>query len=82
MQQLVPIRDMNQHLSRYIDIVESGGDIIITRRGKPVARLSAIAPSHTLTEEQQEALQRTLDRMNSGHPLGGEPFDRDASHER
>lgn len=81
MQQQIPIRDMNQHLSRYIDIVESGSDIIITRRGKPVARLSAITPPHTLSREQQEARQRTLERMNSGFKLG-ELFDRDASHER
>jgi len=82
MQQQVPIRDVNQHLSRYIDIVEDGGDVIITRRGKPVARLSAITPPHTLSKEQQEAQQRTLERMNRGFNLGGEQFDRDVSHER
>jgi len=82
MQQQIPIRDVNQHLSRYIDIVEGGSDIIITRRGKPVARLSAITPTHRLTRKQQEAQQRTLERMNRGYNLGGEVFDRDASHER
>ncbi len=82
MQQQIPIRDVNQHLSRYIDIVENGGDIIITRRGKPVARLSAIASSRTLSREQQQAQRRTLERMAQGFDLGGEQFDRDASHER
>jgi len=82
MQQQIPIRDINQHLSRYIDIVESGSEIIITRRGKPVARLSAISAPQTLTTEQQEAQQRTLKRMNSGFELGGKLFNRDASHER
>jgi len=82
MQQQVAIRDINQHLSRYIDIVEHGSDIIITRRGKPVARLCSIEPSHALTCEQQEAQQRTLERMNQGFNLGGDVFDRDASHER
>jgi prevent-host-death family protein len=82
MQQLIPIRDINQHLSRYIDIVENGSDIIITRRGKPVARLTSITEPQTLTKKQQAARQRTLARMNQGFELGGEVFDRDASHER
>jgi len=82
MQQLIPIRDINQHLSRYIDIVENGSDIIITRRGKPVARLTSITEPQTLTKKQQAARQRTLARMNQGFELGGEVFDRDASQER
>jgi len=82
MQQQAPIRDVNQHLSRYIDIVEQGSEVIITRRGKPVARLSAITPSQTLSKEQQQARKRTLNRMESGFDLGGEQFDRDASHQR
>jgi len=83
MQQQVPIRNINQHLSHYINIVESGSDIIITRRGKPIARLSAITPApHSLTEKQKKAQQRTLTRMKRGYKLGGQTFDRDASHER
>jgi len=82
MQQRIPIRDINQHLSRYIDIVEHGSEIIITRRGKPVARLTAITEPSTLSKKQQEAKQRTLARMNQGFELGGELFNREASHER
>ncbi len=83
MQQQVPIRHINQHLSHYINIVESGSDIIITRRGKPIARLTAItAAPHALTEKQIKAQQRTLERMKRGYKLGGQAFDRDASHER
>jgi len=82
MQQQIPIRDINQHLSRYIDIVENGSDIIITRRGKPVARLTAITEPRNLSMEQQAAQRRTLARMSQGFELGGEVFDRDASHAR
>jgi len=35
MQQQIPIRDINQHLSSYIDIVESGSEIIITNGQNP-----------------------------------------------
>jgi prevent-host-death family protein len=82
MQRQVPIREVNQHLSRYIEIVEQGEEIIITRRGRPVARLSAVQPERKLTEEQEKALARSLARMRKGYDLGGLPFDRDELHER
>jgi len=36
---------LKAHLSRYVDAVKSGEDIIVTERGRPVARLSALDPS-------------------------------------
>ncbi len=33
------------NLSRLLDEVEAGGEVVITRRGKPVARLVAPGPS-------------------------------------
>jgi len=39
MQEIVSIRDANQHLSRYLERVEQWTEIIITRRGKPIARV-------------------------------------------
>ena len=56
MRRQVPIREVNQHLSRYIEIAERGEEIIITRRGKPVARLSAVEHGRGLSEEQQKEL--------------------------
>jgi len=35
MQEIVSIRDANQHLSRYLERVEQGAEIVITRRGNP-----------------------------------------------
>ena len=82
MQQQVPVREVNQHLSKYIEMVESGEEVIITKRGKPVARLSAIESERTLTEAQQQAYARVSERMNSGYHLGGSALDRDQLHER
>jgi prevent-host-death family protein len=42
MKELMSIREANQHLSRYVDAIQGGGEIVITRRGKPVARLIGI----------------------------------------
>ena len=35
---------LKAHLSRYVDAVKSGEDVIVTERGRPVARLSALDP--------------------------------------
>jgi prevent-host-death family protein len=82
MKQLITIREANQYLSRYIDAVLNGEEIIITRRGRPVAKLTAINQASTLTGEQMDARNRTLARMRKGYPLGGKFPGRDALHER
>lgn len=38
----VGVRDLKNHLSRFLDRVKSGEEIIVTEHGRPVARLSAI----------------------------------------
>ncbi len=82
MKQLITIREANQHLSRYINDLQSGGEIIITRRGLPVARLSAFVESSELDKKQKEARKRSLTRMRKGYPLGGIVPVREALHER
>ncbi|WNJ88735.1 type II toxin-antitoxin system prevent-host-death family antitoxin [Bosea sp. 685] len=39
----VNLADAKAHLSELVDRVEAGASIEITRRGKPVARLTAVA---------------------------------------
>ena len=56
--QQVSLREANQHLSRYVAEVEKGGEVLITRRGKPVARLTGIAERKRLSREQKLALAR------------------------
>ena len=82
MKQLITIREANQHLSRYINDVQNGYEIIITRRGLPVAKLSAFIESSELDEKQQAARKRSLVRMRKGFPLGGILPDRETLHER
>jgi len=82
MKQQITLREANQHLSRYIEAVQHGDEVIITKRGVPVARLTTITQERTLTPDQAEARARSRERMGRGYPLGNEPFDRDALHER
>ena len=82
MKQLINIREANQHLSRYINAVQSGDEIIITRRGIPVAKLAAIAKSSELNDAQKAARKRSLARMRKGYSMGGQPPIRETLHER
>jgi prevent-host-death family protein len=81
----VALREANQRFAEYVRAVEAGASFVITRRGRPVARLVPIeAGRRTLTPEQQAARARALERMQRGIDLGepGERFDRDALHQR
>jgi len=41
----VSISTLKAHLSRYVDAVKSGEEVIVTDRGRPVARLSGVDPA-------------------------------------
>lgn len=41
----IGIRELKNNLSRYIDRVRAGEEIIVTDRGTPVAKLSSVDPS-------------------------------------
>lgn len=43
--QQVNIYEAKAHFSKYVELAESGQDVIIARGGKPVARLTAIETS-------------------------------------
>jgi prevent-host-death family protein len=81
----VALREANQQFARYVRAVEAGQSFVITRRGRPVARLVPVEPGRrVLTPEQQAARARALERMQRGIDLGErrEPFDRDSLCER
>ena len=46
----VGVRDLHDRLSEHLDRVERGTDLIVTRRGRPVARLSAITGYESLED--------------------------------
>lgn len=48
----VGVRELHDRLSEYLERVEGGGEIVVTRRGRPVARLSG------LSERPLDALAR------------------------
>ncbi len=82
MKQLISIREANQYLSRYIDAVQDGDEVIITRRGLPVAKLTAYAKSLELNDTQKAARKRSLARMSKGYSMGGQSPMRETLYER
>jgi prevent-host-death family protein len=78
----ISLREANQRFARCIREVEAGAEYVITRNGRPVARLVPIGGRRILTAAQEAALARTLSRMTNGWPIGAGPLDREALHER
>src|ERR1700742_5223301 len=57
----ISLADAKAHLSELVDRVEAGDSIDITRRGKPVARLTAAtAPRKPIDEAMLQALTATM----------------------
>lgn len=82
MTRTITLREANQAFARCIRDVEAGAELVITRRGKPVARLVPVAGGRILSAAQEQARARVRSRMAEGWPLGAGPLDRAALHER
>ena len=82
MSKTITLREANQAFARCVRDVESGAEYIITRNGRPVARLVPAGDRRTLSPAQQAARARTRARMKKGWPIGAGPLDRDSLHER
>ncbi len=82
MQQIVNLREVNQNLSKFISSLHEGDEIVITKRGKAVAKLVSITEKKKLSSAQEEALQRILNLKQKGYHLGGDGVNRDELYER
>ena len=78
----ISIREANQHLSRYLEDVERGDEVVITRRGKPIAKLVRVGEPGELSQEQVRARERLRRKLSVGFSLGGQRFDRDSVYDR
>lgn len=63
----IPLADAKAHLSELVAQAEAGAEVCITRRGKPVARLTAAEiPKKPISLDELRALTRPM-------PLSAEP---------
>jgi len=71
----VSAREANQHFSRLLSEVAAGEEVVITRRGRPVATLSRYR--RPMTSERGAAIERLMARLNKGVRLGGVKVNRE-----
>jgi prevent-host-death family protein len=63
----VSVRDLKANLSRYLKDARAGRDVVVTSRGRPVARLLAV-PEQSAEPAGKELLRRL--RLISGVRVG------------
>lgn len=70
----VSVRDLKANLSRYLKDARVGRDVIVTSRGRPVARLLALSAQPAAEPSSEELLRRL--RLISGVRMGsgGKPL--------
>ena len=61
----VGVRELHDRLSEYLQRVEGGQEVLVTRRGRPVARLSAAEQRDSLSELADRGLVRLPQRRRS-----------------
>jgi antitoxin (DNA-binding transcriptional repressor) of toxin-antitoxin stability system len=83
MRYTIGLREANHHLAKHIKAVEEGHEVIITRRGQPVARLTRnLEVDRSRDPEWQAAYDKMLRLMDQGLPLGGVRWTREEIYER
>jgi prevent-host-death family protein len=55
----VGVRDLHDRLSEHLERVQEGSEIVVTRRGRPIARLSAIDADDPVDELVRQGLVST-----------------------
>ncbi len=73
---------LNQNFAKYVREAESGRELVITRRGAPVARLVPAVTERVLTPAQESARARSRARPRKGWALHLGKLNRDTLHER
>jgi prevent-host-death family protein len=77
----VSAREANQRFSKLLAEVAAGQEVVITRRGKPVARLSPVSAAKD-DKRREAAIKRMIAHLERGVNLGGIRATRDEMHER
>ena len=77
----VSAREANQQFSRLLGEVVDGAEVVITRRGQPVATLAPYRGT-PMTPEREAAIERLLALGRKGFSMGGIRATRDEMHER
>ncbi len=64
-------REANQNFARVIRAAAGGEEVVITRRGVPVAKVVPVTAEDNAAAERKAAIERTRERLKKGFSLGG-----------
>lgn len=80
MEKTITVSEANRNLGRLLREAEEGHEFVVTRRGRPVARIAPVVGSgqRVLTTDQKAAHERAKARARRGWKLGIDKFDRDS----
>lgn len=78
----VSLMTANQEFSKLVREVERGEGFLITRRGRPVAKLVPHSAGKDADPEWAAAHQRMMARLKEGASLGGLRIERAALYDR
>src|SRR6478609_5390937 len=68
----VGVRELHDRLSAYLDQVEAGADFVVTRRGRPIARLSQVGAPRPFEDLERRGLVRQPETPRQARkPLAG-----------
>ncbi len=78
----VTAREANQNFSKVLSAVEGGEEVVISKRGKPIAVMSPYKPASDA--EHQTAVERMIASMDEPVEFSApfRTFTRDEMHER
>ena len=84
MSKIITAREACHDFAKVLSAVEAGEEYVVTRNGKPVARVVSAAreTERQLTPAQEQILARGMKRLREGWPLGGERPGRETLHDR
>lgn len=78
----VSLMTANQEFSKLVREVERGEGFLITRRGRPVAKLVPHSADKASDPEWAAAHRRMMSRLEEGASLGGLTIDRGELYDR
>lgn len=78
----VSLMTANQEFSRLIRDVERGEGVLITRRGRPIARLVPHTADKSADPEWAAAYERMMAQLKEGASLGGLKVEREELYDR
>ncbi len=78
----VSLKTANQEFAKLIKEVERGEGFMITRRGRPVARLLPHTADKMADPDWSAAYRRMMERLDEGASLGGLKVKREDIYDR